>query len=243
MILLLKMPSRKKAKGKARKAKAKEGNLILHDDNVCRHGCEPISKGDFCYKFVKQFEVEMNAAYDFLPDAPDDFQIASIYNKTIERLDDEFNFIWHDEDIQMSLVQMYICLGTNLLLKSTSRSNNMASAVTIAVLMSQFNNDMDKLLKRASRRSLIRDLEDGIVYDAVKFFLKRTPCQCLKKMYYRLKPLSRTAICYNCSVEKDRKFLLYLCNGCHYRMYCCIHCQAADWSAHKEWCRRQTNNH
>lgn len=230
------MPSRKKAKGRARKAKAKEGNLVLHDDSVCRHGCEPISKDDFCYKFVKQFEVEMNAAYDLLPDG-DDFQIASIYNKTIERLDDEFNFIWDNEDIQTRLAQLYISLGTNLLLKCTSRSKNMASAVAIAVLMSQFNNDMDKVLKRASRRSLIRDLEDGIVYDAVKFFLKRAPCQCLKKMYSRLKPHLRTAICQSCDDVDDRKHM-YLCSGCYYKIYCSVECQAAHWSDHKAWCKR-----
>ena len=230
------MPSRKRAKGKARKAKAKEGNLILHNDSVCRHGCESISKGDFRYKFVKQFEIEMNAAYDLLPDG-DDFQIANIYNNTIERLDDEFNFIWDNEDIQTSLVQLYISLGTNLLLRSTSRSKNMASAVAIAVLMSQFNNDMDKVLKKASRRSLIRDLEDGIVYDAVKFSLKRTPCQCLKKMYSRLKPHPRTAICQSCDDVDDRKHM-YWCGGCYYKTYCSVECQAAHWSEHKAWCKR-----
>lgn len=59
------MPSRKRAKGKARKAKARASNcnLILHNDNVCRHGCEVISKDDICYKFVEQFEVEMNVVY------------------------------------------------------------------------------------------------------------------------------------------------------------------------------------
>ena len=71
------MPSRKKAKGKARKAKAKECNLLLHDDSVCRHGCESISKEDLCYKFVKQFEVELNKAYR---SCNNDFEIGDLYN-------------------------------------------------------------------------------------------------------------------------------------------------------------------
>jgi len=60
------MPSRKRAKGKARKAKARESNcnLILHNESVCRHGCEVISKDDICYKFVEQLEVEMTAVYN-----------------------------------------------------------------------------------------------------------------------------------------------------------------------------------
>ena len=58
------MPSRKRAKGKARKAKARESScsLILHDDSVCRHGCDIISKDDICYKFVEQFEGSLRLA-------------------------------------------------------------------------------------------------------------------------------------------------------------------------------------
>ena len=238
------MPSRKKAKGKARKARANASNLILHNDNVCRHGCEPISKEDSCYQLVKQFEVELNAIYR---SSNRIFQFGDLYNDTIERLDTQFNRLNEDIssencviDTKKRLLHLFVCLGTNLLLKGDHHSTNMASVVAIGALMSQHRFNRKLAFETKARRLRMRDLEDGVIYDAVKLFYKKSPCQCLKKMYYRLKPLSRTAICYNCSVEKDRKFLLYLCNGCHYRMYCCIHCQAADWPDHKEWCRKQT---
>ena len=79
------MPSRKRAKGKARKAKARESNcnLILHNDSICRHGCEVISKDDICYKLVEQLEVEMNTVIDSMPD---ELQLFNFYNATNERL-------------------------------------------------------------------------------------------------------------------------------------------------------------
>jgi len=80
------MPSRKRAKGKARKAKSRESNcnLVLHKD-VCRHGCGIISKVDICYKFVEQFEVEMNAVIELSIDTEGSNSL-SFSNQTIKRL-------------------------------------------------------------------------------------------------------------------------------------------------------------
>lgn len=56
--------SRKRAKGKERRAKAKASfsNLILHDESKCNH-CLTIPTDDICVQFVQQFEYELNIVY------------------------------------------------------------------------------------------------------------------------------------------------------------------------------------
>ena len=231
------MPSRKKAKGRARKAKAKEGNLILHNDSVCRHGCASISKEDSCYKFIKQFEVELNAVHSSnvqcLQDACD------IIMERLEA-DSQFRAIWDTESIQKELVPLFLCLGTNILLhnsaniKKYSIGRQMAAVVAITALHALHEFDVDNVMASRKDRSSLRDLEDGLDYDIIRFFAKRTSCQCLKKMYSQVKSRPK-AVCEICHVVKDRK-LLYLCAGCRYYIYCSVECQSIQWTSHKPFC-------
>lgn len=223
------MPSsRKKAKGKARKSKAKEGNLILHDDNVCRHGCEIVSKDDLRYKLVKQFEVELNAIYHSSNKSdPTREYLVGTCAEIIKRLesDEEFNVIY-DNEFQKELPRLFVCLGTNILLHHSANINigrQMAAVVAIAAVLALHDFDSNNVMASRKDRSLLRDLEDGLEYDVVRFFAKRTSCQCLKKMYSKVKSRP-TAVCEICNVEKDRK-LVYLCGGCRYLSYCSTICQ------------------
>jgi len=231
------MPSRKKAKGRARKAKAKEGHLILHNDSVCRHGCEPISKEDICYQFVKQFEVELNAVYSSNNEC-----LRDICNSVIERLEvdtDQFSMIWNKKSIQKELVPLFVCLGTNILLRGSANidmARTMACVVAITALHALHEFDIGELMASRKSRRCLRDLEDALDYDVIRFFAKRTSCQCLKKMYSRVKSRP-TAVCEVCNVEKDRK-LLYLCGRCRYFTYCSTICQRIAYSDHKPFCNQ-----
>ena len=232
------MPSRKRAKGKARKAKARESNcnLSLHKDSVCRHGCDIISKDDVCYKFVKQVEVEMNAVYDWLQ--LDKFFLNMYFNETVRQMKEskEYSMIWEsdDEETQQKLQSLFINLGTNLLLRNRVRSSQMANVVIAFALTSSYNFDYWDALKSSQR--IIRNAEDGLVRDSAKFFNKRTPCQCLKKMYLRERSATRLSACSFCSSSKDRR-QMYLCAGCLYHHYCNVECQAGHWSDHKSFCK------
>lgn len=222
------MPSRKRAKGKARKAKARESNcnLILHNDSVCRHGCEIISKVDVCYKFVEQLEVEIKTTIDSMPEGT----ALSLSEGTIKRLKErkEYNKIWNDdsEDTLQKIRALFINLGTNLLslsrdqIQFTELEFAMATIVAIVTISSHHDYDVRKALDVIKSRNSLRDLSNAQLYDIIKYFYKRTPCQCLKKLYLHERSTPRLAACNHCKVKKDRSRQLYLCNGCRYAYYC-----------------------
>lgn len=96
--------------------------------------------------------------------------------------------------------------------------------------------DYWEAMDSSRHRVSLRNIEDGLVYDSAKFFHKRIPCQCLKKMYLREKSKPRRGFCSFCRSEKERR-QLYLCSGCLYHHYCNIECQTAAWSKHKSNCK------
>ena len=251
------MPSRKRAKGKARKAKARESNcnLILHNDNVCRHGCDIISKDDICYKFVEQLEMEMKT----LMDLSEGSNSLSFTTDILKRLkaSKEYDMIWNDnsEETQQKLQSLFINLGTNLLLRDEKDRSivlanavvgfeaiaqmnfGMAAAVAMVVVSCHHRYDVTKALTVLKSRTALRDLNDGLQYDIIKFFHKRTSCRCLEKLYLEERAKSRQAACWHCKVRKERS-QLYLCSACSYFHYCSKHCQAADWpDNHQRKCK------
>ena len=233
------MPSRKRAKGKARKAKARESNcnLILHNESVCRHGCEIISKDDICYKFVEQLEVEMNEVYDLR----DDIYLGQVVMNTVDQMKamKEYEMIWDDEskETQQKLQSLFINLATNLLLRAdTQRSVNQACAAIAFHITSTHNFDYWDSMDYSKHRVSLRNLEDGLVYDCAKFLKKRISCQCLKKVYLQERVVSRMSACSYCKAAKDRR-VLHLCSNCLYHHYCNVECQAGHWPTHKSVCK------
>ena len=231
------MPSRKRAKGRARKAKARESNcnLILHNDNVCRHGCEVLSKDDVCYKFVKQFEVELNVVYESIKQ----ISLSECFSATVDKLkaSKEYDTIWDgSEEIQQKLQSLFINLGTNLLLKNQIDSTKLTGIVATFAITSFNNFSLVEAMAVSKSRNLLRDLTCGCLYDYIKFFYKRSSCQCLKKMYSRVRSKPRLARCAYCKERKDRRGQLYLCSGCLHLYYCNVECQEKHWPKHKPVC-------
>jgi len=234
------MPSRKRAKGKARKAKARESNcsLILHNESVCRHGCEVISKDDICYKFVEQFEVELNAVYD---SKLEQYKLSTLLSDIVEQMKarKEYSMICDNDskETQQTLQSLFIHLGTNLLLRDNKqRSVNLASAAAAFYITSSHDFDYWKAMDASKDRVTLRNVESGLAYDNAKLFKERIPCQCLEKLYVRERSKPRLSDCCNCQVEKDRREL-YLCSNCLYHHYCGVECQAAAWPKHKSVCK------
>lgn len=69
----------------------------------------------------------------------------------------------------------------------------------------------------------------------MRYFIKRTPCRCLKTKYSNARAKQRNGKCSNCEEVTDRK-LLPLCGGCKYTSFCDIECARSHWPDHKSWC-------
>ena len=236
------MPSRKRAKGKARKAKARESNcnLILHNGNVCQHGCDIISKDDICYKFVEQLEVELNVVYESIKQ----ISLSECFSATVDKLkaSKEYDTIWEggSEETQQKLQSLFINLGTNLLLRhDKQRSIDLACAAAVFHITSSHDFDYWEAIDFSRHRVSLRNMEDVLVYDIAKFFHKKISCQCLKEMYLQERSKPRLGECSYCKAAKDRR-QLYLCSSCLYFHYCNVECQAGHWSKHKSVCKDYT---
>ena len=121
------MPSRKRTKGKERKAKLKD-SLSLHNATKCRHGSEAIPTEHIVYRFVEQFEVDARTVFNsnatiavadrtYEDTSVTGFSPSSVCEKVLERLKEDFHEIWSNDTNQQMTVQLLVSLGTNLLLK------------------------------------------------------------------------------------------------------------------------------
>ena len=238
------MPSRKRAKGKARKSKKNELNNIsvVHtNDHGCMHGCcEMLSENDVCYRFLVQLEREVHSLCVHHYNTKTGLTIDSAYTATITRLIEcnQFHEVFNEEAIQKKLLPHLLVVGTDCLLKDERKEYHsmLASILAIAALFCQHNVNEDDILA-SKDRNIFRDILQGCEYDTVKFFAKRIPCNCLKEMYSRSKSEPKLVCCENCKKSKDRK-RMFLCGGCRCTHYCSAECQKADYSVHCLKCKK-----
>jgi len=72
--------------------------------------------------------------------------------------------------------------------------------------------------------------------DVIKFYRKRTNCSCLKKMHLEARnTLPKLGKCNHCKVEKERS-LLMVCSRCMVDQYCSRKCQVAASAEHRSEC-------
>ena len=87
----------------------------------------------------------------------------------------------------------------------------------------------------------IAELQQGDMKTVVEYLRKRIPCSCLDEKYEEVKSITKLGICCNikCSLP-DRKVehkKMFTCSGCHVACYCSAKCQRVDWPRHKVFCK------
>ena len=237
------MPSRKRTKGKARKAKAAlRSNLIWkHGVTHCTHGCEPFVGDHICYRFMMNYESELVTVTNATIESNGTVPRYEVYGEVLKRLikTNLYEEVFTDEGNQKMLLPMLLCLGTNYLLVDKSGYTQMAAITAIVALCSQHNFDLDRTLASSRKnKNVIRDLfHCGFDSDTTKFYMKMIPCNCLRDKYARVKSEMKQMVCTHCLVERERKDFL-LCGGCRMDNYCSVECQRAAYPAHRSYCRR-----
>ena len=256
------MPSRKKAQGKTRARKKaiqdKRGNTIhlLFDDlsltknmsplfqnnGKCSHGCDLslYAVDDVCLQFLRHIERELFFAFH---DENRVQGLCATANAIMVHFakDPRYIQIWSDKEEQERLMPLLLSLGTELILKQEPQPlfTNMASVLAVVAIHLEHSFDHAQAMRQRSSRMMLRDFnQGGHAGDAIRFFMKRCPCSCLRSKHRDEKSKVKRARCDNplCHLKKDRREL-FICGSCCFNTYCGQICQAADYNRHKSDCK------
>ena len=245
------MTSRKRNKGRDRKAKKAEveaeriervRELVRHkwhawacglDDKrrvitQCNHGGALIIPDDKNHPvacFLDTFF--FNAIHN----------ISGLYNlnDTFQRLTE----VWTNESYRSMAIRILVHCGTNSLhCQDTSMLRDITHAIVI--FENYDGGAANSFLCNRVVASKMRDIHLGgscqtlpSKRDLLKFYRKRIACSCLKGMHLEArKTLPKLGKCYHCKLVKERAMLM-VCGTCGVAQYCSRKCQMAHWPSHK----------
>ena len=260
------MTSRKRNKGKERKAK-KEADKMERERGIVRNTWVGYASGmDYEGRVISQ----CNHGLDLT--IPDDINHPVInfidalvvywvhnlhYHNNMnvgKYLQDTYTThpqLWGNESYREMTVNIFIAIGTNFMLKLNNEgAQDVATALrvfaTAIVALENYDGSgyFDSVVYNRVASTKMRDINgSGNMRDVLKFFRKRTSCKCLKAMHLDArKTLPKTGVCYHCEEVKERA-LLMVCSSCRIAQYCSRECQVADWAEHKGYCKECVSGH
>ena len=252
------MTSRKRNKGKERKAKKAEqeaekakleAELEERERGIVRNNWKSWSRGDINGQIVQcNHGVDLMLLDDknhpvinfidafFMHANNDEMNVGFYFRDTFTRLQE----VWDNESYRKMAMNIFISIGTNLLFDEVMKTSNGPYVLSHAIVFLENYDGMGIISTLNSRvvATKMRDLLGSIsLRDVLKFYRKRISCSCLKRMHLEArKTLPKTGICTHCHEEKERS-LLMVCNRCRILQYCSRECQIASWaSRHKREC-------
>ena len=242
------MVSRKRNKGKERKAKKEENKKAER-----RSRWERFARGE-----DKNNKKVMQCNHGCTVEIPDslDHPVANFMDELFAKGDnwatgdwlDCLNShakLWSNDNYRNMTTDMLLRIGANFLLERNS-TNADATNIVIAeidiartiVILEHYKEtmSMSEVILTRCVSAKDRDLGGGNMRDALKFYSKRLSCACLKKMYSDArKNLPKAGFCHHCHVVKERA-LLSVCSKCRIQHYCSRECQVANWPEHESCC-------
>ena len=252
------MTSRKRNKGRDRKAKKAEieAERMERERGIVRNRWKSWARG----VDLNVQSVECNHGIDLMiPDDNnhpvinfiDDFCMHEANNANMHMgryLFDTFTThqeVWVNERYREKSINIFLAIGTNFMLSKEHASvpRNVAKAI-VALEKYDGSGDLTSVLYNRVAATKVRDINGGessAMRDMLKFFRKRTSCKCLKAMHLEArKTLPKFGGCYHCmegnNCQQVERASLMVCSRCRVAQYCSRKCQLADWSMHKCRC-------
>ena len=242
------MVSRKRNKGKERKAKKAEKDAEIERAET-RQSWHSLVTGEFnnMSKITCNhgFDVTMILSKERHPVScfmdtffiNSDKEICSLVN-----LRDTFQLhpeVWNNASHRQMARNVLVCIGTNVLLAPDDLG---ASYITDAIMVlenyHETAGDIELAIYSRTAGSKRRDTigHFNMMRDLLKLYSKRITCSCLKKMYSEArKTLPKVGSCGSCAKVMERSSLM-VCSKCRVDQYCCRECQVTAWPEHKESC-------
>ena len=244
------MTSRKRNKGKDRKAKKAENERIivrsqwmeyLHREE-CDHGCTLLSNNQD-HPALAFFDTFMGMGRTWM-----------------DAIKLQKQQICHDEESRKQAIKLLVRVGTNFLKRfdlfrdnaDDQESKSVWAITNLIIFLENYDgsSDLDLFVENPSYgktafdtnhrgATKFRDIDmsgSSRLRDILKFYRKRTSCSCLKEMHLTArKTLPKLGMCYNCRERKERA-LLSVCGRCGIHQFCSRECQIENWPWHKSGC-------
>lgn len=234
------MPSRKRNKGKERRAKkeARSGEWWRHwtigdraeSDVGCNHGCVVPSRDHTVSRFMNTLDEELTRYRNDILTA-----MRNTFSKHSE--------VWNNAELRHMTSSVLLCIGTNLMLQKNPANGDkpirwgvtIAQAILLLECYGDRGNfeDAYNLADMKVHRSLPGHYGER---DVLKFYSKRLACSCLNEKYkLARRTLPKLGRCEHCDTFMQREHLM-TCGRCKVPRYCSRECQVAEWPDHDEVC-------
>ncbi len=245
------MPSRKKAKGQARKAakvkneaaeKArKEGEVFrlleqyqiqrLQINNqssvlpICIHGFDPFPNDHICIKFIRAFVHQFYKWFRKIYKArkQDERAVIEILLHARESTQVEYSDVWNSADKMKQVISYFLYNGTVLVL-DRDEDNSLHSA-----LFARFFEEWLKVKVHQSQACINwLKLNESVgwcdKHSRVKYFWRRIRCSCLDNAYEEVKSIPKEGICFNhdCAAHPGRSVE-------RSKLRCCSRCRSVTY--------------
>ena len=247
------MVSRKKSKGKDRKAKKLEAERAMIHERWWLYIAREKKMG-MTVTFTPSKESILCNYESVIPndlDHPvsrfmDEFM--TLDDLTLESLkyacqSKHGKIVLNNESYKEMVTQLMVRIGINMLLldDETETSWALIMAKSIIVLEDYYTDLDDSIEEVVYSRDVQTKLRDINMVssgrrDCLKFFSKRVSCSYLKKMHQEARRTQpKVGICYGCLLETER-VALSVCSRCRISQYCSRECQVVHWPHHKGKC-------
>ena len=148
--------------------------------------------------------------------------------------------VWNNENYRGMVRDILAAIGINFLLRRDYPIS--ASFAWAVAFLDHYDEDGDFDSSAFCRQvaTKFRDLfmiENSRMRELLKFYRKRVACSYLKKEIHieARKNLGKMGFCSNCRQTKERAMLM-VCGRCRINQYCSKACQVTQWPKHKCIC-------
>ena len=137
-----------------------------------------------------------------------------------------------------TVISMVLARGTQLILEGDTRIARLYASLTC--YLEDFKAVGLHKTRAAPNLTKLVELYSADDHTLVSYCRNRISCSCLDEKYKEVKSVKKMGLCYNsnCSHPDGRveRSKMFSCARCGEAYYCSVGCQRADWKIHRQFC-------
>ncbi len=256
------MPSRKKAKGQARRAAKAEAEAAAKKNEAKEGQAVAINQQEDASLVALLNRLGINVAntpeqckHGYPPMSPRDEKILqdfmnafnAVYSSQDNNMVDDFVAAYQatkDEYSDVYYNQMHIVvprlvsIGAQHIIEGNNHDARVYSVVVC--FFEEWTAVNVRKTKATFSWTKMIELDCADDHTLVQYYRKRIPCSCLDKKYKEVKSVKKLGWCCNPNCSKPNHLVerskMFCCSRCGETNYCSSKCQKAHWKMHRESC-------